>query len=179
MNKTALQFPVFVLLIFLFFTACSNTPVKPVKNKSTLNLESAIIYKVGGVQPIARVKFYLLDKSAEEILKSANLKPQSEQLDRIQKIAEKQGKNLDTLKYVDWLSFALDNPKQYADYFTNLTSELEKHTVKTVTTDLQGKAKIEELEPKNYYIFGMTETRSGNAIWDLPIEILCTGQKQS
>lgn len=171
MNKKNLHFSILFLSFFLFLTACSKTLFEPVQDKSTLSIESAIVYKVGGVQPVARSRFFLLDKSAEDILKSANLKPQSDTMDRALAVARKQGMNPDIISYLNYLKFAFKSPEDYSEYFAKFYSEIEKHTIKSDLTDLQGKLQFEEIQPNNYFIFGIAETRSGFAIWDFPIKI--------
>lgn len=170
-NKIALPaFWVVAVTTIIFLASCSNSTVKQ-PTQSTLSMEAAIIYKMDGVKPIARGTFYLLDSSAEEILKSANLKPQSKNLDRILKLGQERGMPTDTLTYLDFLKIAYDSPKEYGSYLLQVTNEMKKRNVKTVMTDLQGKAQFEGIERKTYYIFGTAQTRGGSAIWNLPIEV--------
>lgn len=172
MNKITLLFPALIFtLTIAFFIGCSSSPLKPVQSKSTLNIEAAIVYKMDGVQPVARSRFYLLDKSAEEILRSANLKPQSDTLDKMWETARKRGLDPNSLLHLDLLKLALKTPKDFPEYFVKLNAEIEKHTIKSDLTDLQGKTQFNEIESNRYFIFGMAETRGGYVVWDLPIEI--------
>ena len=178
MRKFTLLFAALIFTVTVIcFTACLNSPLKLVQSKSTLSVEAAIIYKMGGVQPVARTKFYLLNRSAEEILKSANLKPQPEELARYRKVAEKARIDFDQFGYLQLLGFALQFADRNTAYLSDVTLKINAHIVKSEMTDLQGKTQFEEIEPGKYYIFGTAETRNGAAIWDLPIEI--KDEKQS
>ena len=52
-------------ILILLFTACAHTGEQ---GKSVLNLEVGIDYKYGGVQPVARQEFYLLNADLNELL---------------------------------------------------------------------------------------------------------------
>jgi hypothetical protein len=52
-------------ILVLFVTACAHIG-EP--EKSMLNIEVGIDYQYGGVQPVARQEFYLLDADLNEIL---------------------------------------------------------------------------------------------------------------
>ncbi len=137
----------------------------------TLEIQSAIIYKVGGVQPVANTTFHLLDKSAEEIIQSAGIKPKSKEFQGLWNEMKRTGRQPEKLSALFWFNNALVYPEMFGDYLPKAITEIKKHAVKSINTDLQGKAKFEGLERKQYFLFGSTETRGGSSIWNLPIEI--------
>ena len=174
----------FLALLLLFTIACNKTELEANKTVSNskpsavLEIESALIYKYGGVQPNARTSFYLLDKSAKEILKSAAVMPQGEKFEQTKAALAKQGQNIEDANPLFWIKIASKYPDYFPGFLPKALSEIKKHIVKSTTTDLQGKAKFEGLEYGRYYIYGTVEARDGWAvIWDLPIEI--KDEKQS
>lgn len=157
--------------------AKANQPVSQQDN-SSLEFQAAIDYKVGGVQPVTNTTFYLLDKSAEETIRTAGIKPHTEEFEKMVDVMKKRGNQSDTVTSLFWLKLALkDKTHMFGDYAPLLMAEIKKNSIKSTNTDLQGKAKFEGLQQKRYYIFSLTETRGGVCIWDLPVDI--KGEKQS
>jgi hypothetical protein len=152
------------LMFLLFVQSCS------MKKEGKLEIEAAILYKMGGAQPIARNEFYLLGESADEILKESNLKPK--QIAKFEEMAKNVGISNTSKNYnLLMLHSANQLSKLESDYLNSVRILMEKHAVKTLKTDLQGKAQVSDLEPKTYYLYGYSETRGGGAIWNLPIDI--------
>ncbi|MDQ3747919.1 MAG: hypothetical protein M3367_02720 [Acidobacteriota bacterium] len=86
---------------------------KTVQAKTFLNFEGALIYKVGGVQPLARQEFYLLDNSAESVLANSG-------------VSKLDGGNL---SFLDNYAFALRGnglTPQYTNLATRGTEEIKK-----------------------------------------------------
>lgn len=119
----------------------------------SLDLEAALVYKMGGVQPVAREKFYLLDQDLEKILRESGMK------------------NEKNLGYIATFGFTLRYPDQYVGEKEKALSAIKRHVKYTVTTDFQGKAKLNNVNAGNYYLFGITESRKAFAIWNTKIEI--------
>ena len=133
--KTSYAFHIFIVAI-LVLTACNNT--------ATVNLEAALIYKMGGVQPVARQEFYLLDKDLNEIL------------------TEQGNYDLNDLVY----------PIANKEENSLLTTEIiPKHIKYKLQTDFQGKAQLKDILPGIYYLYGNSETRGGRAVWNLKVDL--------
>ncbi len=123
-----------------------------------VNFQGALIYKVGGVQPLARQEFYLLNDSAESVLADSGVSKLSN----------------DNLSFLDHYALALRG-NGLAPQYTNLavrgTEEMNKHIKYRMTTDFEGKGKFEDVAPGKYWVFGTMTTRRGHAIWNVPIEV--------
>jgi hypothetical protein len=126
-------------------------PIPTPEEKASLNIEVAIIYNMGGAQPVAREKFYLLDSSAESIMKGSGMKV-------------KEGSGV-------LGSFGLSVLYPSADTQKALTA-IKKHVKYSVLTDFKGKANFENVKPDTYYLFGITTTRKGFSIWNLKKKIV-------
>jgi hypothetical protein len=50
-------------------------------------------------------------------------------------------------------------------------SAIKAHTVTTGTTDFAGKLELSGLKPALYFVYAITQTRRGHALWNVPIEI--------
>ncbi len=123
----------------------SPTPIP----RGKLELEAAIIYSFGGVQPVARQKFYLLDADLASILR------------KVSKIKNAKDDNLIS-------SFGM-----FAKFGTidKELAEIQKHVKYEATTDFEGKAKFDNVECKKYFLFGLAPTRKSSAVWNIPLEI--------
>jgi hypothetical protein len=155
---------ILLLLVILAFTllGCGK--------QTNLSIEARIIYNLGGPQPVARTKFYLLDadpfsvKPAESprndlaltgcgillLLKTAVDKPQM-----------LEGKNAKTFLG----SVEASRPCW------------EGHLVKETITDFEGRAQLDQIRPGKYWLLGMTETRSAFALWNVPLVLPLTETK--
>lgn len=136
-------------------TTCNQTPT--VKT-SVVNLEAAIVYKMGGVQPVARQEFYLLEKDLDDIFKEQG---------EIQTTVfgggmTKRYYNLKDLVY----------PVVYKDAFDSLTNNvIPRYAKYKLQTDFQGKAQLKDVTPGTYYLYGNIETRGGRAVWNLKVDL--------
>lgn len=129
---------------------------------AALSIEAALIYQSGDVKPVARTTFYLLDKSAAEVLRDAGLRsPVS--LAAITKDA-----GLECL--IAFAKSSLSAPNHEA-FFSAAQKAIQPHIVKTATTDLTGKAAIQGLPAKPVYLLGVARTARGWAVWDLRIDL--------
>lgn len=137
-----------VLLSYVLYTACS----KPV---ATLQIEAGIVYAVGGVQPVVREEMYWL--IADPIkADNGNKSVDGSLLYRQLMAPGSQGK-------MDNREFALSFLK---------TAKIWSPLIRaTSTTDFQGKASFPPLAPATYWILLVTLTRSGAAMWSLPITL--------
>jgi len=159
MKKLTILFPAFILTITVaFHTACSSSLLKPFQSKSALNLEAAIVYKMGGVQPIARQEFYLLDRDLNEIFKEQG----EVQAKSLGGVARKRYYELNDLVY----------PVVNRNEFASLTNDvIPKYVKYRIQTDFQGKAQLKDINPGRYYLYGNSETRGGRAVWNLQVDL--------
>ncbi len=135
------------------------------KVDATLSLETGIIYRSGEVMPVARTTFYLLDEDVLSIAKKAGLQP-SEISSRVYK------DDIDKALISDiGGSLAGKYQSLYADFAQKFLAALEPHIIQKFTTDFSGKATVNNLERKSYYLFGVGATRKSNALWNLPIDL--------
>lgn len=118
----------------------------------TLSIEAGIIYKMGGNQPVSRTEFRLLDQSLETILTEAGVPPGNTGV-------------------LSSYAFAMQYPSQFPGVAERAQAAIKQHAVQTVSTDFSGKAQFTDVKPGNYYIMGLSGTRKGFAIWNLPVEV--------
>ncbi len=62
-------------------------------------------------------------------------------------------------------------PDRYGDINKKALAAIGRHTVYKTQTDASGKAQMKGVKPDNYYLFGITKTRTGFAIWSSPVTI--------
>ena len=131
----------------------SETNVAP--DKGMVNLEAKILSKNSNTpQPVRGTRFYLLKKDAESILSDANIDNETGQ-----------GSLLSAL------GLSVVYPDRYRDFNRQAMSAISKNTVYNVTTDASGKASLKDVKPDNYYLFAITKTGSGFAIWNSQVTI--------
>jgi len=124
-----------------------------VPDKGTVSLEAKVLSKTGSPQPVRNVKFYLLKKDLNSILNDA-------------KIEDETGQGL-----VNALGLSIVFPDRYGDVRQKAMSAIGKQSVHSITTDASGKAQLKDVKPDNYYLFAITKTGNGFAVWDSPITI--------
>ena len=122
-------------------------------DKGTVVVDAKISTKTGSVQPVRNEKFYLLDKDLEDILDDANIDDES-------------GQGLRNA-----FGMSILYPDRYGDTRQKALSAIGKHTKYTALTDSNGKASIKDIKPDSYYLFGITKTKTGFAIWSSPVVI--------
>ena len=122
-------------------------------DRGTLSLEAKVSDRTGGTKAVKAEKFYLLDKDLESILDDANIAPIEGQ----------------SLKNSFGLSVLY--PDKYSKVRDKALSEINKHIKYDVTTDSTGKAQMKDIKPDSYYIFAITKTANGFAIWSSPIGV--------
>jgi hypothetical protein len=62
-------------------------------------------------------------------------------------------------------------PSQFPGVAERAQAAIKQHAVQTVSTDFSGKAQFTDIKPGNYYITGLSGTRGGFAVWNLPVEV--------
>lgn len=139
-------------------------PPKPaVIEKSALSIEAALVYQSGDVVPIARNTFYLLDDDVVTILKNAGIQPTSKKSD-INKAL------LDDIAYLADANLVA-GVDLFKDLYRRYFVAIEPHIVQKVTTDFGGKAVFNNLEAKQYFLFGLMNARKDYLVWNLPINV--------
>ena len=119
-------------------------------SKNRLDIKAALIYSYGGAQPVARTKFYVLNADLNVIAQKADIDVKKTPLSLAITADELQAK-------------LTNKPSRFME-------AMRHYVVKTVTTDFDGKAVFEDIPTGNYFLYGRAQTRSGWAIWSLPIK---------
>jgi hypothetical protein len=122
-------------------------------DKGTVSLEAKIATKSGSIQPVKAEKFYLLDKDLQSILSDANINDET-------------GQGLTTA-----FGLSVVYPDKYSETRKKALDAINKHVKYDVITDSSGKAQMKDVKPDSYYLFGITKTRNGYAIWSSPVSI--------
>jgi len=122
-------------------------------DKGTVNLEAKVATRTGGTQPVRAERFYLLSKDLESILSDAN-------------IDDETGQGLSNA-----FGLSVVYPDRYGDINKKALAAIGKYTVYKTQTDASGKAQMKGVKPDNYYLFGITKTGRGFAIWSSPVTI--------
>jgi hypothetical protein len=133
----------------------SRTASAPAGRTGALSLQAGIVYKQGGPQPVARVKFLLLNDSLEKLLGEAGFH-------------SKEGSSLGV---IDQYAFAVKYGPENQESFDAATKAIAEHTKGTVTTDFNGNAEFAPVPVGTYYVMGVTETRGGFAVWNVKVDI--------
>jgi hypothetical protein len=122
-------------------------------DKGTVNLEAKVATRSGSTQPVRAERFYLLSKDLETILSDAD-------------IDDETGQGLSNA-----FGLSVVYPNRYSDINKKALAAIAKHTVYKTQTDASGKAQMKGVKPDNYYLFGITKTGNGFAIWSSPVTI--------
>lgn len=133
-------------------TSVPAAPAPPPTTGSAV-INAKITTRAGSTQPVRSVKFYLLDDDLESILSDADLDPV-------------EGRSLS-----DSLGLSLMYPDRYGDFYWRALGALKGHIKYATTTDGSGKGEIRNIEPDSYYLFGVTKTSEGFAVWSSPVSI--------
>ena len=120
---------------------------------STVTLEAKITNKTGDILPVKAEKFYLLDKDLESILREADFE-------------DKTGQGV-----VNAFGLAVLYPQRFPNVRETALGEINKHVVYDTLTDSSGKAQLKNVKPDSYYLFGITKTKTGFAVWSSPVTI--------
>lgn len=125
------------------------------KEDSILSVEAGLVYKSGDVKPVARVTFYLLDKSLDDIMNEAGL--EDAKLEKFSKGA----------KYFAVLNF---EKRKYGDVrgqYALAENAIKPHIIATMTTDFGGKGEFPAVKAGSYYIMGVGGPEAQVVVWNL------------
>jgi hypothetical protein len=133
----------------------------PTPATGILAIEAGIINKSGGVQPVARTEFRLLDADLASLISAAGMRPDPNMKE-----------HLADAKADLIMTWGLDTkyPSE-KPLVLQIAEAIKQHTIQAGLTDFNGKVEFADIKPGQYFIFVRTQTREGFAIWDLPIEI--------
>ena len=131
-------------------TTTAPPPIAP--DKGTVSLEAKVVGR-SGAQAVPREVFYLLDKDLESILSEANIEDES-------------GQGL-----VNAFGLSIVYPDRYGDVRKKALAAIGRHSKYKVTTDASGKGQMKDVKPDNYYLFAVTKTANGFAIWKNSVTI--------
>ena len=131
----------------------AQTGVTAPPDRGTVVIDAKIATRTGSPQAVKNEKFYLLDRDLESILNEANLEP------------------IEGQSLTNSLGLAVLYPNRYGDFQRDALRAIRSHIKYTGTTDSTGKAKLGDISPDSYYLFGVTKTGSGFAVWSSPVSI--------
>jgi hypothetical protein len=125
----------------------------PAETRGRVVVDAKVTASNGQTRPVRNEKFYLLDKDLEAILSEADLDPI-------------EGQSLST-------SFGLSVtfPDRYGDFNRQALAAIRPHIKHSATSDGSGKASFGNIEPDNYYLFGVTRGNNSFALWSSPVSI--------
>lgn len=124
--------------------------------QSTISVEAGIVY-LNGAQPVARENFWVLNKPVTEIIQA-------------------EFKDLPEIKEPFDLALSLKNALVHPKEVQRWMAVVKKYEVLTFTTGFDGKASF-SLAPGQFYIFGITKTRTSFGYWNIPLVV--TGENQN
>ncbi len=131
----------------------SQTSIPADATRGNVVIDAKVANRTGAPTAVRNEKFYLLDKDLDSILNDANLDPI-------------EGQSLQN-------SFGLSvvYPDRYGDFNRKALAAIKNHIKYSGTTDGSGKAQLGNIEPDSYYLFGITKTGKGFALWSNPVTI--------
>jgi len=132
----------------------SQTDVSVPPSKGTVVIDAKISGRTGQPQPVKNEKFYLLDKDLESILSEAGLEP------------------IEGQTLMNSLGISVLYPDRFDDFNRNALRAIKGQIKYAGTTDTSGKAEMGGIEPNSYYLFAVTKSGRGFAIWSSPISII-------
>ena len=103
---------------------------------------------------VRSTKFYLLDKDLESILSEARLEP------------------IEGNTLAGSLGLAAVFPDRYGDFQKRAMRALASHIKYSGTTDGSGNASLDNVTPREYYLFGITKVGKGFAMWDSQVSVV-------
>lgn len=125
--------------------------------RNSLAIKAAIVYNFGGAQPVARTTFYLSRIDLENAASKAKIE-------------------ITTSAPSLWAFEESVNSQLGKKETSRFVKAIKPFIVSTATTDFNGDALFESVPIGSYYLIGIAPTRSGMAVWNLPVK---TGMNQT
>lgn len=129
------------------------TSAPPVSSKGTVMIDAKITARNGSPQAVKNERFYLLDKDLESILSEADIEP------------------IEGQTLTNSLGLSVLYPARYGNFNRDALRAIKEHIKYAGQTDGSGKAQLGNVEPDSYYLFGVTKTGSGFAVWSSPVTV--------
>jgi hypothetical protein len=128
-----------------------------------LAIEAGLVYETGP-RPVARERFCLLDLSLADLVKPYRDATAKHRPLTIQSFAV----------YLTWIGAGTLDGHGPAERSVaeSILRDIQRHVVKEVTTDFNGRARFEGLPPGPYHLFGASvRTGKGAVVWNVPVEL--------
>jgi hypothetical protein len=132
----------------------SGASVPSTPTRGTVVINAKVATRNGQPQAVRNEKFYLLDKDLEMILSDADLEP------------------IEGQSLVNSFGLSVMYPDRYGQFHTAALKAIKDHIKYAGTTDGSGKAQLGSVEPNSYYLFGVTKSPRGFAVWSSPVSII-------
>ena len=127
-------------------------PSMPTKGSVVINAKIAT--KNGQTQAVKNERFYLLDRDLETILSDARIDP------------------IEGQTLLNSFGLSVMYPNRYGEFHTKAMAAIKDHIKYAGTTDGSGKAQLGGVQPDSYYLFGVTKSRDGFAVWSSPVSVI-------
>lgn len=131
----------------------SQTDINVPATKGNVSIAAKTVSQSGSPVAVKNEKFYLLDKSLEEILDDAGLE------------------SIEGNSLTNSLGLAVMFPDRYGDFRQKAMAAINSKIEYSGTTDSTGTAKLSGVEPGSYYLFGVTKTGKGFAMWSSQVSV--------
>ncbi len=131
----------------------SQTAINPPAERGRVVIDAKVESRTGTPTAVRNEKFYLLDKDLETILSDADLEP------------------IEGNTMANSFGLAVMFPDRYGNFHRKAMAALRPHIKYSGTTDANGRASLANIEPNSYYLFGITKTGKGFAMWSNPVSI--------
>jgi hypothetical protein len=125
----------------------------PAASKGTVVIDAKVSTRTGRPQPVKNERFYLLDKDLETILSEADIEP------------------IEGQTLTNSFGLSVMYPSRYGDFHRDALQAIKGHIKYAGQTDTAGKAQLGNVEPDSYYLFGVTTTSGGFAVWSSPVTV--------
>jgi hypothetical protein len=129
----------------------------------TLEIQAGIVFQ-SGPRPVARETFYLINTSLADLVSAY-----------VDKNPKYKPLTMETFAVaLSWLGTSDQSPYASKERAASgeILQQMQKHVVKTITTDFAGKATFEAVPVGNYNVAGFQVMRGkGGIVWDVPVEI--------
>jgi uncharacterized OB-fold protein len=122
-------------------------------DRGVVLIDARVMGPTGLPLAVRNEKFYLLDEEPDRILSEAGL-------DSIN------GQSL-----TDSLGLSVMYPDRYGDFRHDAFAAINSHIKYSVQTDATGKALIKDIKPDVYYLFGVTKSGKGFAVWSSSVVV--------
>ncbi len=131
----------------------SQTDVTAPPTKGQVKIDAKVVSQSGSPQAVRNEKFYLLKRSVEDLLAEARVEP------------------IEGNSLTNSLGLAVMFPERYGDFRQQAMRAINSSVEYSGTTGSDGMASLGGIEPGSYYLFGITKTGKGFAIWSSQVSI--------